>query len=88
MANRQVISRVKDLCDEKHIEYETNYITFSHNGLSYQVFRLGHDKGKYRLNIIKGKKCISEDFGTARFRDLLRKIKDGIEGNLNDDFND
>ena len=86
MANRTLVSRVKEMLDKRNIDYETHHITFKNKGKEYQVFRLG--SGKYRLNIIKGNQCVSEDYTRARGNDLIHKLIEEIEADKYDDEND
>ena len=87
MARKSVaIGKVINLLETKHIEYEQDYITFKYKGKRYQVFRVDKETNVYRLNIIRGNKCVSEDFSLKRIDDLLTKIKYQIEWGDDDDF--
>ena len=83
--NRQgVICRLKSYLKHKDIDYETNYLTFEKNGTRYQVFRVDKDKRQYRLNIIKGNHCESEDYISDNYNELLQKINQRLEDTTND----
>ena len=84
----RIIKQVVNILEKRDIDYERNYITFEHNNKHYQVFRLSRNKTLYRLNIIDGGQCYSQDYNHARINDMFsRLIRSLDEVNENDDSN-